>query len=187
MDFKELYERVSPKLKMIAKSRNGQGSFIDDNDLYQEMCLYLWEKFKEGVPVNINEAYITKGCKFHLLNYLRKNRNKVLTVSIEKPLNEDGFTLKDILPEAKEPLDDYVAKKMLISEIKSNGITKREKKAFSLLLKGYTTREIGRELGISHVGVVKIKKRIVRKWQNKQKTWLPKERNNYFCKNRNRK
>ncbi|MCK5306343.1 MAG: sigma-70 family RNA polymerase sigma factor [Candidatus Omnitrophica bacterium] len=167
MFFKILYEKVKPKLKMIARKHSRRLLFADADDLYQEMCIHLWDKFKNGVPEDINESYIVRGCEFHLLNYLRKGKEAMTAVSFEEPINEDGSTLKDLLPEEKEPVDSYVNRKIVIEEIKSNGFSKREKEVFSFLLEGYTVRETGEALGISHVMVVKFKRRIVEKWQKK--------------------
>jgi len=169
MDFETLLKKISPRLKSIAISHNGHGFFIDKEDLYQEMCIYLWDNFKDGVPLGINEVYIVKGCKFHILNYLRKQKEKAWIVSLEKPLNEDGYRLKDILPDKKEPLDRCIDRKTIINDIKNNGFSKREKETLPLLLEGYTVREIGEKLGISHVMVVKLKQRIIKKCQKRIK------------------
>lgn len=175
MDFEILLKKISPRLRRIAKSRNGHGSFIDKEDLYQEMCIHLWNHFKDGVPAGLNGFYIARGCEFHILNYLRREREKATILSLEKPLNEEGYTLKDILPDTKEPLDSYVDRKITLSEIKNNGITKREKEVFSFILEGYTVREIGKKLGISHVMVIKYKQRIIKKWRRKDKIKVTKE------------
>jgi len=167
MDFEALLKKVSPRLKRIASSHNGHGFFIDEEDLYQEMCIHLWNSFKDGVPVGINKAYIVRGCEFHILNYLRKQREKARIVSLEKPLNEDGCTLKDILSDSKEPLDRCLDREAIINDIKNNGFSKREKEVLPLLLEGYTVREIGEKLYISHVMVVKLKQRIIKKCQKK--------------------
>jgi DNA-binding CsgD family transcriptional regulator len=45
----------------------------------------------------------------------------------------------------------------------NNGFSKREKDVFGLLLEGYTVREAGEKLGISHVMVVKLKNRLINK------------------------
>ncbi|MCG2713363.1 MAG: sigma-70 family RNA polymerase sigma factor [Candidatus Omnitrophica bacterium] len=174
MDFETLLKKISPRLKRIAKSRNGHGFFIDKEDLYQEMCIHLWNHFKDGVPAGINDAYIVKGCKFHILNYLRKEREKARIVSLEAPINEYGGTLKDILPDTKEPLDKIIDRHLVIEDIKNNGFTKREKEVFSFILGGYTVRETGKKLDISHVMVVKYKQRIMKKWWNKCKTKVTK-------------
>ena len=169
MDFDTLFEKISPRLKRIARNHNNHGSFIDEDDLYQEMCIHLWIKFKDGVPDGINEAYIVRGCEFHILNYLRKEREKVTILSLEEPVNEDGGTLGDILPDTKELPDRYIDRRLTIEEIRGNGFTPREKEVFSLLLNGLTVREAGKELGISHVMVVKLKKRIIKKSQGRER------------------
>lgn len=171
MDFEALYNRISPRLKRIARSHNGGGFFIDEDDLYQEMCADLWEKFKEGVPEGMNDFYIARGCEFHILNYLRKKRNKSQLISLQEPINEKGDTLEDVLPSGEERIHRYLDRKITISDIKNNGFTKREKEVFSLLLEGYTVREAGSRLGISHVMVVKLKKNLIRKWQKENNSY----------------
>lgn len=168
-DFRTLYERVSPRLRRIARIRNGHGFFIDEDDFYQEMCMHLWNNFKDGVPKGINDTYIIRGCEFHIRNHIRTKREKARLVSLEGPVNEDGCTLKDILYTREESLDRYVDRKITIEGIMNNGFTKREKDVFSLLLKGYTVREAGERLGISHVMVVKLKQRLINKWQKKKR------------------
>ena len=169
MNFEDRLRKITPRLKKIARYHKALGFFIDEDDLYQEMCAYLWNSFRDGVPGNLNDAYIVKGCEFYILNYLRMKREKAMVVSLEKPLNGSGWTLKDILPDTKEPLANYVDRKMTINEIRNNGITEREKEVFSFIIKGYTTREIGKELGISHVMVVKYKQKIIKNWRKKIK------------------
>ncbi|MDH5174619.1 MAG: sigma-70 family RNA polymerase sigma factor [Elusimicrobiota bacterium] len=167
MEFETLLKKISPILKIIAKSHNGHGFFIDEEDLYQEMCIHLWSNFGNGMRGGVNTSYIVKSCEFYILNYLRKAREKARIVSLEEPINEDGDTLKDILPDRKEPLDKFVDRDLTIKDIRNNGLTRRGKKVLYLLLKGLTVREAGKELGVSHVMVVKVKNRIIRKWQRK--------------------
>jgi RNA polymerase sigma factor (sigma-70 family) len=168
MDFQILFRKVSPVLKQIARSYKTKETSFDGDDLYQEMCIHLWNNFKDGVPAGVNEAFIVRGCEFHILNYLRKKREKAVLLSLEKPVSEDGDILKDILPDTKEPLDRYIDRKITIQDIKNNGISKREKEIFSFLLEGYTVREVGDRLGISHVAVIKSKQRIIKKWRKKR-------------------
>lgn len=177
MDFETLLKKISPRLKRIAKSHSGHGFFIDEEDLYQEMCIHLWKNYKDGQPTGINKVYIVRGCEFHILNYLRKEREKARILSLEEPIDEDGNTLEDILPDTRESLDKFIDRDLTIEDIKNNCFTKREKEIFSLLLNGLTVREAGKELGISHVMVVKVKNRIIKKWQKKEKakvTRIPK-------------
>ena len=74
MEFEELYNRISPRLKRIASFYKRRGYSFDGDDLYQEMLSYLWDKFKDGVPEGINDAYIIKCCEFSILNYMRKEK-----------------------------------------------------------------------------------------------------------------
>lgn len=130
MDFPTLFEKVSPRLRRMARKLNGHSHFIDEDDLYQETCIHLWNNFKDGVPSAINEAYIIRGCKFHILNYIRKAKDKVILSSLEGPINEDGQTLRDILPDNREHPREYIDKEIAINEIKGNSLSKREKRSF---------------------------------------------------------
>ena len=162
MEFGELYKRISPRLERAACFYNRRGYYFDRDDLYQEMAGYLWDTYKDGVPEGLNDAYIVKGCEFHILNYMRKEKEKVYKVSLEAPINENGDTLKENIADGQESLDKKVDKKMLVDHIMNNGFSKREKDVFGLLLEGYTVREAGKRLGISHVMVVKLKNRLIK-------------------------
>lgn len=167
MDFQTLYTRLSPALKKIAKGFNGRNLFIDADDLCQEMSIYLWNNYKDGVPAQINDAYIVNGCKLHICNYLRKNRPKATVLSLENPLDENGKTIKDNLCSQAESLHRCLDRKMTFAQILNNGFSRREKEVVLYLTKGFTLREIGIKLGISHVMVLKYKKRVIKKWQRK--------------------
>ncbi|HOX54599.1 MAG TPA: sigma-70 family RNA polymerase sigma factor [Candidatus Omnitrophota bacterium] len=166
MDFKVLLEKITPALRNIARKHLLKG-FYDENDLYQEMCLYLWQEYSEGLPIGINEAYAIKGCEFHILNYLRKGRKKFRFVSIDDPISEEGVTLKDIIPAPQDMFLSDLDNQLTIDDIRNKGLTKKESEVFSFLIKGYTVREIAAEIGISHVMVVKYKKKIMNKFKLK--------------------
>lgn len=167
MDFRILLERITPVLKYIARKHLLCG-FYNEEDLYQEMCLYLWQYYKNGLPIGINESYAIKGCEFHIQNFLRKGRPKVILSSIDELISSDGLTLGDILEDKKENFSSKMENKITIDEIKSIGLTEREQSVLSRLLKGYTVREIAKEMEISHVMVIKYKKRIIKKWRKKK-------------------
>lgn len=169
MNYEQLFKSVSPKLKKLAQNYNHRVQLIDENDLYQEACVHLWNNFKHGLPDGINEFYVVRGCEFHLLNYLRKTREKVRLSSLEEPINEEGYTLKDILPDTRTSLGRIIERDITVDDIINNGFSGREKQIFSLLLKGFTVRETGKRLGISHVMVVKVKNRLIKKWHKKEK------------------
>lgn len=163
MEFDELYKRISPRLKRIAGFYNNRGYSFDRGDLYQEMASHLWNNFKDGVPEGLNDTYIIKGCEFHILNYIRKERENIRRISMEEPINENGDTLRESLAGNAESLDKTVDRKMLVDYIMNNGFSRREKDVFGLLLEGHTVREAGKKLGISHVMVVKLKNRLINK------------------------
>lgn len=154
MPFEILLKRISPTLKRITYKLNGHFSFFNDEDLYQEALVRLWEDFLGGKLDDKTDSYILQGCYFHLKNYLRKKREKVILVSIEAAAGEEGFSWNEILPAHNfPPRLDYEDK----------GFTEKEKKVLSFCAEGLTMREIGMKLGISHVRVVKIKKNLRRK------------------------
>jgi len=161
MEFEALYNRISPRLMKIASFYGKRGYSFDKDDLYQEMTAYLWGKFKFGVPEGFNDTYIIKGCEFHILNYMRKEKEKVYRISMEEPFNESGDALRDTFQDSSLPLDVSIDRKMMVDHIMNNGFSKREKDVFGLLLEGYTVRETGERLGISHVMVIKLKNRLL--------------------------
>lgn len=168
MAFQELLKKLSPKLKGITYKLNGQYSFFNDEDLFQEALLHLWQDFNAGKLDDKTDSYILQGCYFHLKNYIRKEKNKTRLVSLQALLCEeqDRASLEDTLSsEESRYFFDSFNNKILIEEILNDGLTSKEKQVFSLFLAGHTTREIGRMLGISHVSVVKSSKKIKEKCQ----------------------
>lgn len=166
MDFRILLEKITPSLRYIARKHLLWG-FYSEEDLYQEMCLYLWENYSSGLPIGINQAYVIKGCEFHIQNFLRKGRPKAKISSLEKLISPHGQTLGDILKDEKADFISGIDHNLTIDEINSIGLTDKEKSVLSYLIKGYTVREIAKEMGVSHVMVLKHKKNIVKKWQSK--------------------
>lgn len=168
MEFIDLYNKLSPRLRWIAKRRSNGSILTKEDDLYQEMCIYLWDAYKEGVPKGIRDTYIVKGCEFHILNYIRTHKEKVRLCGLEAPINENGDTLQDLLPADSENIARIVDRKLTFDAVMSNGFTKREKEILPLLQQGFTTREIGKKLGISHVMVVKLRKNLIKRWRGKE-------------------
>lgn len=166
MDFRILLEKITPTLKKIARRHLLLG-FYSEEDLYQEMCLYLWQNYQYGLPIGINEAYVIKGCEFHIQNFLRKGRPKVSTSSLDALISPGGLTLADILQDKKEDFAKSLENKLTVDEIKELGLTTKERSVLSCLLKGQTVREAAKELEISHVMVLKYKKSIIKKWKER--------------------
>lgn len=164
MHFEEIIKRISRKLKGIAYRLNARCLFFNEDDLYQEAVLYLWNNFKEGNLENKTDSYILQGCYFYLKNYMRKNVKKALAISIQCHRSDDEETdsTESLLagsfnkPEFLGQLSD----KYLAEAIRNNGLSPKEKDIVNFYAEGFTTREIGKRLGISHVMVVKLTRKI---------------------------
>ena len=166
MDFRILLEKITPALKAIARKHLYHG-FYSEEDLFQEMCLYLWQHYGNGLPIGINEGYVIKGCEFHIKNFLRKGGPKVVFSSIDELIAPGGLTLGDMLEDKQGDFRSSIDNELSVDEISGMGLTDKEKTVLSYLLKGYTVREIANELEVSHVMVVKHKKSILKKLRNK--------------------
>lgn len=165
MTFEELKLKLNSRLKAVAHKLNGRAAFLNEEDLYQEGLMHLWQCFEKGLLSDKTESYIVQGYYFHLRNYLRTELDKVSLVSFESFRNEEGREFEENIPSLQcEPLTGTLDSKLAADTLMNNGLTKREKEVCALFLEGLTVREIGSRLGISHVRVVKIKDNIRRKY-----------------------
>ena len=100
MNFEELVERISSGLKGITHRLDGCYSFVDEDDLYQESLLNLWIRWQKNELGNKTESYILQSCYFYLKNYLRKAKipRKGWFVRLDEPIDEEGHTLKELIP-----------------------------------------------------------------------------------------
>lgn len=168
MKFEEFLNEYRPSIEKMASSLSKSYTSFDKKDLAQEAYCHLWELFCDNKIEGKNKTYILRSCWFYLKNYLRKNQDSIMPECLDMPIGEDGETLREIIPDIEtEPkiCIERLSAKILVNEIGSNGLTAREKEVFFLCLEGYTTREIGEVLGISHVRVVKIQKNIRDKYE----------------------
>lgn len=168
MNFEELVKKVSPTLKRITYRLNGHFTYFNEQDLYQEALIHLWDDFQAGKLSDKTDSYILQGCYFHLKNYIRKAKDKYNHVSLETVVNgdEQGMCLEEKLSlyaeDTQSPID-YFHNKLLLETIRNNGFTPREKDIINFYALGLTTRKIGQRLGISHVMVVKVTAQIKEK------------------------
>ena len=161
MDFDILLKKITPALKAIAR-KNVLCGFHDADDLYQQMVMYLWGRFKDGMPIGMNEAYVIKACEFYLLNFLRKGRRAPSHYSLDAPVQDTDMALMDTLHDKKDMLSESESS-INIDAIRKKNLTKRERQVLDMLLEGYTVREIAEKMGISHVMVIKYKKKVIAK------------------------
>jgi len=166
--FDDLIKRVSEKLKGLIYKIHYASSFIDQDDLYQEAVCHLWQRFERQELSDKNESYILKSCYFHLKNFQRTQTEKfsILRPTEEGEENDECIEPLGLVADKKDNLN-YLNARVLVSDIQNNGLTKREKEVFSLMLAGLNVREIAGRIGVSHVRVVKIKARIREKYENK--------------------
>ncbi|MBI4972379.1 MAG: sigma-70 family RNA polymerase sigma factor [Candidatus Omnitrophica bacterium] len=166
MTFEELLKKLSPTIKRIAYKLKRQGLFFNEEDLYQEALVYLWRNFKCGLLKDKTDSYILQGCYFYLKNYIRKNTKRIIVLSLHcRNRGEETAGLEEVIPDGldKSTYLDYLNDKLLAEAIQNNGLNPREKELLYFYAQGLTTREIGQRLGVSHVRVVKLTKRIRQK------------------------
>lgn len=139
---------------------NGHFTFFDDDDLCQEALFHLWKLFQDGKLDDKTDSYILQGCYFHLKNYIRKSMDKVNFSSLESPVDEDGTMLEEIIASSGPLPTDQVEDKVLSEEVQKSLLDRRELNIVDMSMEGLTVRQIGERLGISHVAVIKSRKKI---------------------------
>lgn len=170
-EFRILIEQLRPSLNRLA-ARNRFLGCIDRDDLYQEALINLWNRIQGNEFKDKTRGYIIKSCYFHIQNYIRTHKVNNRLVSIDEPLyyNDDAggtLSLKDILEDNKSSFFEDLNSKLIVDGILNNGLSKREKDVARYLYQGLNLREIAKKIGISHVGVLKIKKNICLKYKKK--------------------
>src|SRR5512136_452303 len=96
MTFEGMVEKYSPTLKRIAGKLKSRHVFFDDEDLYQEALLHLWNAHREGTIGDKTDSYILQGCYYHLKNHLRTLRDKSVYISLNNPAGDDGAAVEDV-------------------------------------------------------------------------------------------
>jgi RNA polymerase sigma factor (sigma-70 family) len=163
MSFQKLHQKLSPTIKRIAYRLNGRYRSFDHDDLYQEAVIHLWNNFLKGKLGDKTDSYILQGCYFHLKNYIRKVNERSNIISIDAALNANSTaTVEDALGEcwACDDCRQELHNKFLVQSIRDNGFNPREKRLLTYFSQGLTTRDIGKRMGISHVSVVKMMRKI---------------------------
>ncbi|MBD3295780.1 MAG: sigma-70 family RNA polymerase sigma factor [Candidatus Omnitrophica bacterium] len=157
MNYDEIANRLSPKLKAISRKVRRKYTYCDEDDFYQEALLFLWMKFENGELDDKNDSYILQGCFYFLKNYIRKVCKSVDrgSVSMFAETGTEGRTIQDTLPDTTYPSGDDSVEICLLLDEAENRFTETEKDIFYYKLEGYTVREIGEMMGVSHVMVVR--------------------------------
>jgi RNA polymerase sigma factor (sigma-70 family) len=167
MTFEQLVKKISPTIKRIAYKLKGHNAFFSEEDLYQEALVHLWRSFNAGKLLDKTDSYILQGCYFHLKNHLRclKDRIRAFSLNSVITINDEDDSCGDLEladENSRHYLEDLNTR-LLAETICNNGLTPREKKILFFYAQGLTTRQIGSRLGISHVRVIKLTRKIKEK------------------------
>ncbi|MFH0753271.1 MAG: sigma-70 family RNA polymerase sigma factor [Candidatus Omnitrophota bacterium] len=161
MSFEELTDKISSKLKGIAYQIHRTVPAFSAEDLYQEAVLNLWVDYQDGKLSNKTDSYVLQGCYFYLKNHVRASKEKTVLMSVNMPINDDGLELQSVLESAEDDASDQKPDiDSLMEDVFVNQLDRKEKEVAFFYLQGWTTREIGRRLGLSHVSVVNMESKI---------------------------
>jgi RNA polymerase sigma factor (sigma-70 family) len=161
MSFEELTENISPKLKGIVYRIHQASPGFSMEDLYQEAVLHLWADYNNGKLSDKTDSYVLQGCYFYLKNFIRMVQDKTPLMSVNMPINEQGVELQDVLFASEEAaFEQEPDMDTLMERIFKDELSWKEKEIVFFYLQGWTTREIGERLGISHVSIVKLEGKI---------------------------
>ena len=153
--YEELIKKIDPHLKFISKSFKNNLRYISPEDILQELYFDLWQKWSTGKLKKKNISYIKKGCFYFLKNFSRKYSEKLRIVPDYNPeiIAEKELVTRKNLIERK--IDDAI----FIKQIRDAHFSMRDKEVIELTMKNYSTREIGKKIGISHSRVIQIQKK----------------------------
>jgi DNA-directed RNA polymerase specialized sigma24 family protein len=165
----EIVNQIKFQLKAITRKLNIKYQYIDSEDLYQEALFYLWQQYNTGKLKNKNKSYILQGCYYYLKNHIRKyvkfkdcqiNSNFYYdTKKSDKEIGEGNIL--NYSRATSCDLDEY----LYYDEFKKD-LSLKEKALLNLRFRGLSTREIGKELGISHTMVLKMRKKMMAKYKS---------------------
>lgn len=168
-ELNEVISGIKYQLKAIIHKLNIQYQYIDIDDLFQEALLYLWQQNENGKLNNKNDSYILQGCYYYLKNYIRKyvqsNYKQIERDYHYNSLEKDQEVKENLKFQNRNPLNSTLDEYLYYNEFNKD-LSIKEKALLSLRMRGLTTREIGRELGISHTMVIKIRKKMQRKYHS---------------------
>jgi len=172
MNFNERVGSLTPKLRQLALRYKSLCSFFDEDDLYAEMLIFLFTQWRRGALTGKTESYIVQSCYFHLRNFLRTAGERYRPVPLDAVATDiqdaaRGLALEEMLADGTPSLSEYTEGRALYATIMNNGFKQIEKNIVRYLVDGFTVREIGAKLGISHAMVVKYKKNIAIKVSKK--------------------
>jgi RNA polymerase sigma factor (sigma-70 family) len=166
-ELNEIVNSIQFQIRAIIRKININYQYIDSDDLYQEILLYLWQEKEKGQLKDKNDSYILQGCYYYLKNYIRKNL-KTITEYPNKVYPDCKALSQEIKDETKlinKYSNNYILDEYLYFDEFSKELSIKEKVLLDFRMKGLTDREIAKELGISHTMVSKMRRKIRQKYQ----------------------
>jgi len=158
--FEGIIKKFSPGLRRITYRLNGHFTFFDHDDLYQEALEHLWLAYESGKISDKTDSYVLQGCYYHLKNYIRKTMDSVKLSSLDAMMEDGNIDINKYIADPNDHLLNDADESIIADDASKIHMSARERKILELSLAGFTLREIGLELGISHVMVVKLKKKM---------------------------
>lgn len=152
------------ELKRVATRLSNDGE--TQRDLVQEMYVHFMNQASQDPHKHV--SWYVKGCEFHARNYLRRGRSvdspkrsrgKVL---LRCDQEEQGFANPTEAMETESmTTDGTMYSQDVIEQIKPM-LSDRQQEILTRLMQGHGVRQVGRELGISHVAVIKHRRKIAK-------------------------
>ena len=153
MKFEKIVKKLTPKLRGIAYRLNGKYTVLDHDDLYQEALAHMWEEFCAGKLEGKTDSYVLQGAYYHLKNHLRGLDDNTFFARLDEPVSEEGDVLGELIPAE----DDGGYEAAETSELLDRcGLTEKEQQVLQLYADGLTVREVGEQIGVSHVTILKM-------------------------------
>ena len=135
----------NPKLRAIARSLTDDRD--EQDELYQEMRVHLWETERDHPGQT--ESWYVQGCRHRAIDYLRRGR------SLDSKLRADvcrvdlSGALSDEALEAELGFESGDCETELLLYDLMRRLTNRQQEILSYLREGFSEGEIGRFLAIS--------------------------------------
>jgi DNA-directed RNA polymerase specialized sigma24 family protein len=135
-------------------------------DLVQEMYVHFMSQVAEDQEHSL--TWYVKGCEFHGRNYLRRGRSvdslkrargQVL-LRVEPGVREESSPT-DLVESESMTTDGTMYSEDVLAQLDPY-LSARQKVILERLMRGYGVRQVARELGISHVAVIKHRRKIAK-------------------------
>lgn len=162
MDFAEMLKKLEIKMRGIACKITDNKT--DQDDLMQEMRLYLWEN-REKLK-NKTESYLLKACYFQAMHFINqgksidsKSRKDFIIYSLDYKDNGNGGKEEIFISNS---VTEGFLNKLIAKDLKQkirDCLNRRYKKTYDLLLRGWTLREIATEENLTYEAIrMRVKK-----------------------------